>query len=333
MLFTTVEEIKKYISVSVATKIETLRPILEVVGREFMRPVLGAGMYDELQEFYESTLMGPTEPPIDAEVQAAMDELLKLAQAAEIHLVYWYGYDVLNATISESGFHRIESEKQKGLYKSHEDNLKQYFKNAGFNGLDAMLEYLYGDNASIFTEYHDSDTAKAMKLMFIQNTETFNKLYYIGSSRLIFTRMVPFMKIVEDLKLKPVLGTVNYDFIKEEMAKETPDGKVALILPYIQQPLAYFASAMLMQETGADLSDKGLVWEGYRSNTLNNKEGGPSDIKRIENLVSRNNGLGESYMNALRTFLLANAADWNGYASPASAAFNRDNTGKKIFVA
>lgn len=327
MFFKDIDEIKLYLSVSVATKFDTLRPILEVVGREFMRPVLGTAMYDELKEYYEA--LAPTE----TEAQEAMNDLLKLAQSAEIHLAYWYGYDVLSVTISEGGARRMETDKQKGLYKYQEDNLKQYFKNAGFNGLDAMLEYLDGENASIFTEYQESDQAKELKKLFIPKTETFNALYHIGSSRLIFMRMIPFMKIAEDLKIKPVLGTTNYDFIKTEMAKTTPDAKVKAILPYIQQPLAYFASAMLMQETGADLGDKGLVWEGMRSNTLNNKEGGPAEIARVDALVSRNNGLGESYLNALRSYLLANATDWNGYASPASAAYNRDNTGKKIFVA
>lgn len=327
MFFKFIDEIKLYLPVSVATKFDTLRPILQVVGREFMRPVLGPDMYDELLEYYEELV--PTED--DAELP--MNKLLKLAQSAEIHLAYWYGYDVLSVTISEGGARRMETDKQKGLYKYQEDNLKQYFKNAGFNGLDSMLEYLDGEDKDNFGKYQESDAALELKKLFIPKTDIFNTLYYIGSSRLVFMRMIPFMKIVEDQKIKPVLGTTNYDFIKSEMVKAEPDSKVAAILPYIQQPLVYFASAMLMQETGADLSDKGLVWEGTRSNSLNNKESGPTDAARVNALVSRNNGLGESYLNALRAYLLTNSADWNGYASPASAAYNRDNAGKKIFVA
>lgn len=328
MLFTSIEEIKKYISVSVASKWDTIKPILEVVSREFMRPVMGAAMYDELQEFYT------TDPaPAPGETTDAMNELLALAQSAEIHLAYWYGYDVLNVFISASGFKRTETEKEKGLYRYTEENLKLYFKNAGFNGLDSVLEYLEGDNKAIFTEYQASETAKALKLMFIPSTEIFNKIYFIGKSRLIFNRLGPFDKIVEETIIKPVLGEVNYDFIKSELAKDAPADKIALIMPYLRNAIPYFATAMLMQETGADLSDKGLVWEGTRSANSSHTESGPAELERVKMLIARNNALGESYLNSLRSFLLKNAADWDGYAGPPSRAFNRDNNGKKIFVA
>lgn len=84
-----------------------------------------------------------------------------------------------------------------------------------------------------------------------------------------------------------------------------------------------------MQETGADLNDKGLVWVGTRTSTVS----GPTDLERVERLINRNNGLGESYLNALRSFLLKNASDWNEYAGTPSKTFKRDNNGKKIFVA
>jgi len=40
------------------------------------------------------------------------------------------------------------------------------------------------------------------------------------------------------------------------MVKDEPAAKVLAILPYIRKPIAYLSTAMLMEESGADLTEK-----------------------------------------------------------------------------
>ena len=74
---------------------DVLKPILETVDREFLRPVMGAEMHNKLLEFYNSSpdqIATPEpDPPVSPtleEIATATAKLLKLAQTAEIHHVH-----------------------------------------------------------------------------------------------------------------------------------------------------------------------------------------------------------------------------------------------------
>ena len=338
MLLKTIEEVKEFLSISTSVKFTTLKSVLDVVENEFLRPVLGEAMYAELCEYYESL---PIATPNDA--QHASAKLLKLAQGSLVHLAYWYGFDILNSYIEEGGIRKLDSTSAKGLYKYQEENLKDFFKNAGFNRLDVMLEYLDGEDKVYFAEFHNSETGKQLKGLFIPSTEVFNDTYFIGRSRLTFMRLKPYQPVVLDMHIRPLLGAANYDLILAEMVKDLPagnvdeDGKMLIkvrdIMPMIRKPIAYFATAMLMEESGADLGDKGLYFEGRSGNTMSDTMKLPATASRILQLVERNKGLGESYLNILRNYMLQHAADWNGFTAPKSGRVNRNNDGKKTFWA
>lgn len=335
MFFTTIDQIKEFLGLSVSVKLDVLKPILETVDRNYIKPVIGPAMFSELQEYFDADM------PRESEAQEAMYQLLKLAQACEINLAYWTGFDVLNTTIMADGFKRTETSTIKGLFKYQEDNLKDYFKTSGFNLCDSMLELMDGELRSNFAEFHSSDIAKANASMFIPSTAIFNSLYFIGSSRLIFTRLIPYMRVIEDLKLKQLIGKSIYDYMKIELAKVSdpeiensgPSAKALALLPYIRLPLVYFSTAMLMQETGAELSDKGLFFESITSNLQDHSNKTPALQERIISMIKRNNELGESYFALLRNYLFENTTNWDNFTAPLTGRFSRDNTDKRTFFA
>jgi hypothetical protein len=340
MLFLTIEEIRTKLKISSSVDFDVLKPILETVDREFFRPILGEEMHNKLLEFYNSSpdqiAVPEPDPPVSPsleEIAGAMAKLLKLAQTAEIHLAYWYGFDLLNVQIMNDGFKRTETDKVKGLFKYQEDNLKSFFKAAGFNGLDSMLEYLDGPDKLCFPEFHENETGLQRKQMFIPRTDIFNQSYYIGQNRLLFMRLVQHMKIIEDMKIKLVLGETNFNFVKSEMVKALPDPKVVAILPYIRNVIAYFSTALLMEETGSDLGDKGLFFESISSNASDHSNKTPSTEPRIAAMIQRNTNLGNHYLQVLKNYLLSNSLAWNNYAQPLHGLPKRDNSGKKTFWA
>jgi hypothetical protein len=121
MLYTSIDEIREKLKISTSVDFNVLKPILETVDREFLRPVLGAEMHDKLLEFYHSSpdqiAVPEPDPPVSPtleEIATATAKLLKLAQTAEIHLAYWYGFELLNMQIMNYGFKSTETEKVKG---------------------------------------------------------------------------------------------------------------------------------------------------------------------------------------------------------------------------
>lgn len=325
MLINNTDEVRELLPISNAVEFSRLKPHLEVTEQNFIRPLLGDALFQNLETYDPNT-----KPPETKDTILALGSLKKLIQRAEIHLTYWQGYDILNAYISDGGFRRIETEKVKGLYKYQEDNLKEYFKVTGFNGLDTALEFIES-NIDGLGSFRESETWKKIKGSFIPDTKTFSSIYFIGNSRLVFLRLQPFFQIIEDLSIKIVLGQENYNYIKAAMVRNELEPKVAQILPYISKPIAFLSVAMLMEESGADLTDKGLFFEGRMQTMMSDTVKQPAEIERVANLVKRARGLGESYLIQLKEYLLDHAQEWNGYSAPKAGLHNRDNSGKKTF--
>lgn len=321
------EEIRNFISVSSSADFDKLKPHIQNAERDYLVPVIGLPMYEELQEFYDAELEN-----VGSGIQEETAKLLTLVQSAVIHIAYWIGFDLLNAYLSDGGFKRVEAGDVKGLYKYQEENLKNYFRTNGFNGLDVVLKYLE-DNLADFGEFSASPAYTLFKSSFIPKTETFNRIVYINNSRLTFLRMKPHMQLIEDTEIATLLGPVAYAFVKAEILKESPADKVKALIPFIQKPVAFLASAMLMEESGADLMDNGLYFTSTGLTKDNMTIQQPASGDRIATLVMRNRSFGEIFLNQLRIYLVTNAADWSEVTPSTGKVLRRDNTDKKTFWA
>lgn len=323
MLFKTIAEIKTFLPIGAGNDFNRLKPHIENAENKYIKPLLGTAMYDELQEFYK--IEYPAEP---SEVQEATKELLGKVQHALIHLAYFSGFDFLNISISDAGFNRTESTTMKGLYKYQEDNIRKYFSDAGFNGLDDVLVFIE-ENIAHFGEFKLSNNWTILKQSFLPTVKVVEDLpFNLHNSRLIFLALKPGVAFIEDTVIRKVMGETIYAEIKTEMAKDEPLAKVTAILPYIRKPLIYLASAHLMEETGAELGDKGLFFEKLDPVFRGNLKREPSTEQRIAAMVARNRNIGNSYLEALKSFLDTN---WETYSGQTGSVFNRNNTGKKTF--
>lgn len=319
------EEVKNFASVSAASNFASIAPHIANAERDYLVPLIGQAMYDELQEFYDAEL-----PAVLTDVQVKTAELLRLSQSAVINIAYWIGFDLLNAHVTDAGFKRTESDGVKGLFKYQEANLKNYFRTNGFNGLDTVLQYLEA-NIDDFDEFKLSQAFTLFREAFIPGTDIFNQIVFINKSRLTFLRMKPHMQLIEDTDIAPILGPVAYAFIKAEMVKDSPATKVTALLSYIRKPVAFLASALLMEESGADLTDNGLYFTQTVAGFNNDTDHKPSAADRIAILVMRNRAIGNAYLDQLRNYLAAHAADWADVTPSTGKVLRRDNTDKKTF--
>lgn len=327
MLINSLSEIKSVLPVGAGNDFLRLRVHLQNAENAFVIPLLGSNMYAELEEFYLSPPMGEPTP-----VQTSMQALLQKVQHATVHLGYFLGFDFLNISVTDMGFSRLESDRAKSLYKYQEDNLREYFRSAGFNALDDILVFLE-ENIGDFGEFRASPSWTVFRQSFIPTARVFNEILFINGSRLTFLRMRPHMAHVEETMILPLLGRENMELIRSEMVKEDPAPKVTAILPLIRRAVAWLASSLLMEESGADLSDRGLyftaTWQGY----YENRKVAPSAPDRIALLVSRNRQTGENFLAAIRAHMAANPEEWPSAAVTTEVWNRRDNTGKKTFWA
>lgn len=328
MLFKTISEIKEFLPIGVGNDFNRLKPHIENAENKFIKTLLGPAMFDELQEFYDE--MPYPEPTV---VQEAMAELLHKVQHSVIHLAYFIGFDFLNVSISDSGFQRLESENKKGLFKYQEDNLKKYFSDSGFNSLDDILVFLE-TNIAHFSEFKAAPNWTEFIGSFIPNVAVLEKIpFNIFGSRLTFLSLKPHLAFIEDTTIKLALGTEIYNEIKAGMLLDEVPAKISAILPYIRKPLIYFASALFMTETGASLGNNALYFDQKESTSGSVNNQIPATEERIMDLIKRNNFIGNSYLDILKTYLLSEAESWANFDGKTGSLFNRDNTDKKTFWA
>ena len=321
------EEIRKFVPVSSSSDFDSVAPHIANAERDYLIPIIGTAMFEKLMVFYETKLVEDL-----TEVEQKSAELLRLIQSSVIHIAYWIGFDLLNSHISDGGFKRTESTSVKGLFKYQEENLKIYFRTNGFNGLDTVLQYLE-TNSSDFSEFSESPAFSLLKSAFIPTTDIFNELVFINKSRLTFLRMKSHMQLIEDTEISTILGPTAFAFVKSEMVKPIPEAKVTKLLSYVRKPVAYLASALLMEESGADLADNGLFFTSTAAGFNNDSERKPATSDRIAILVNRNRNIGNAYLDQLRSYLAANSSDWSEVTPSSGKVFRRDNTNKKTFWA
>jgi hypothetical protein len=170
---------------SVTTDREKLWPFIEQAERKYIKPLLEADLYDDLQKFCNDNGSWQSGSGEDA---TKTTELVRLIRIAELNLAFYIGFDVLNVILSASGFQRQESENFKGLYKYQEENLRKYFETTGYNGLDDMLKYIE-DYIEYFPEWEESSIFAARKTAIIKDAETFDSICFINKSRITFLRL------------------------------------------------------------------------------------------------------------------------------------------------
>ena len=325
MFFQNVNEVKAILPIGVGNDFNRLKPHIENAENRYIRPLLGFDICDELREFY---LVGISQEPTDTEKLQA--ELLSKIQFATIHLAFFIGFDFLNVSVTDAGFQRIETERTKGLFKYQEDSLKEFFSRSGFDALDDILVFLEV-NVLSFEKYLNSDNFSKFIKSFLPTVKVVEEIpFNIHGSRLILLALQPAIFYIEDTAIKTVLGASIYDAVKTEMAKEEPEPKFKLLIEAIRKPLIYLASAMLMEETGATLYEKGLYFDKNEDQQRSKVVRGPSPDNRIDILVNRNRIIGNNYLEMLKLFLIDN---FNDYSGQKGSAFSRDNTGKKTFFA
>ena len=304
------EEIRQYISAKMSTNFDTLKPYIVSCERDYIAPVIGDAQYDELCAYY--ALADDGNMPAGSATKEDLKKLLGVVQNALIHLAFMRGWPVLSVKITDNGATRQEDTGNKSLFKYQEDRLYNSFKNEGFNGLDAVL-LLMEKNIDKYVKFKESDEYTLLNSSFVKDASRFSKIWDIGSSRIVFGRMKPFMESIEYFTLKPILGPALYAKTVEEIAKPAPDEKIKLLFPMIEKIIVYLSIAEGVSELRVDVNDAGLFFTSIEpiGNDGVKKAGINDDM--LQEIINRANRLGLRWIQELKDFLNANVADYTDW--------------------
>lgn len=253
----TAEELQRYISVSRSTSFDVFEAPLRNAYELFIRPLLGLDMCVVLDDIYLKTI--PSEKDyLKATKEQVSAKLLYLAQRANSILALWYDYHELNTLIDDSGVRRQTGGNSDTPYKYQELAMKNAWKTKGFNALDDLLAHIER-YISFFPEYADSGNYTGIVKALVRNAAEVDEYFSIGKSRLVFLRLRPHIKIVEDTIIAPRLGKL-YDDLKDHLQKKEVESKYQGLRLKLVPVVVFYALKRMLLQTG-DLTDKGLFFQ------------------------------------------------------------------------
>jgi hypothetical protein len=333
-LNTKAAEIKQYISVNASIAYKSISPYIESAERDFIKPLLGSDQYQELLSYYDDP--SSWDPGEGSASAGNLALLLKMVQRPLINIAYWRGFPMLSVNLGDSGAFRTEREGQKPLFQYQEENLKNSFKQDGFNSLDNLLEFLE-EKINDFPKFKDSDNYTVFKSKFIRTAPEFNLIYNIGSSRLVFLRLQPFIDQVNDFEIIPALGRSFFDEIKAIMVSgaDLLDLQKQLI-DLIKKVQAFMSVSRGITELGINITDKGLFFDTTQSTGTNIRNQSVIPDNHLDMLRRNADNTGKAYMQYLLDFLHTNILDFPTYAEFSGYnqgenlnPLHRDNRNKK----
>lgn len=321
------KEIKQFMQLSTSISFEKMETPLSNAFRLFIAPMLGDEMVNVLIAIYHSDRDGESyEEKKDL-------QLLQLCQRANANLGMWYDFDEISTRITDSGFQRQESDSLKPVYKYQENNLRQNFKNKGFNALDEVLAFLE-KNMDAYPEFAFADAHLYGIDAIVRTTDEVNRVYFINGSRIIFLRLQTHFKFVEENVLRPALSEKLYEQLMEWLRKlpddETERLKIEELRIKAGKVVIMQAVKRLMTETGS-LTDRGLYFTSIQANKDSGDAEQPVSDGRLSLQVAQAESDAQAYMTQLMKYVRRSFPEL--YAGNPQRVYDRDNDNKSTFWA
>lgn len=329
-------ELKAVMKVNTAISFEMMEAPLRNAWLQFIVPLLGQRMADEVIEIYRFGVNpetpvpgtgGPTE-------QEKLDwQLLQLCQRANANLAFFADFDEISVRITDAGFQRQKSENEtfQQTYKYQEDNLRKSFRAKGFNALDSMLDFLY-ENLEAYPEFKESETFRKHQSAIVRSTADVDRVYSINRSRIVYLRLQPHIQFAEHQLLEPAIGKRLYDHLIDGLKKPSTNLQERENLERLRMSCVGYIVSMairrLMMETGS-LTDRGLYFTSIESGNHGNEEIRPQTNERLAMQIANIKLDADTYMTSIQRVIQDYFTEFS-VGNP-QEVYRRDNDGKSTF--
>ncbi|WP_297095592.1 DUF6712 family protein [uncultured Draconibacterium sp.] len=234
--------------------------------------------------------------------EKVLDGLVLLIQEA----IIWKGiYEYVpegNVIIDNSGFHHQKSNDNQVQAFQWAVNAvaAKYLRNA-YNTIEQLLSYLDKKRDNI-ASWKDSDAEKASLELFVPTAAVFQESVYIDSSRRLFIAMIPIMRRIERVNIKPVLAD-RFDTIKTKLqAKTDLEESEKIMLEHIRIIVPNLAMATAMVQFPVQVMPEGLI-EKYTSMFVTQDAGQPARTPLIKVAKEYFTAAGESEITKLNKYI------------------------------
>lgn len=285
-------------SINVSNSIENWFPYIDEAQATFIKPVLGDGLYAQLQSAMVPVGDDPEEP-----INTHLTGLLEMIRKPLALYALWLGADEFGVSISSQGIQVIETPTHKTAPQYRVQNLKENWIRRANTSLDLVLKFL-DEHKEDYPGYVCQDAD-----LFIRSTLEFNSEVDIRESRRVFVSLKPIIRSVEKKYIRPTLSAELFDDLKNTMqSNEGPSMEQKVLIDMIHPALAHLTMARALLEISIDILDWGIFdTAGNTFANVSSKQA--SNKERISIMAEANQRDGESELKALQQFLDETASE------------------------
>jgi len=194
----TIEELQKYASLDISSRIETMQPYLKQAEKEVL-PLLGSAYYQQVLAAYDSDIL--------TEIEAA---ILPYIQHPIALFAYWYAVPNLNLNVGESGFTVASNANFEPASQWRVDQFRESIEQSAHDALEMLMEFIE-DNSGTYAVAFDH---AFQKRFFVNSATEVNELVHTELRRIDFFKRKKDMFVIEQQNLRPVLGLTTFNALK-----------------------------------------------------------------------------------------------------------------------
>lgn len=307
-LFTSIAEIKKYISIDGNAKMNTLQPFIDEAEQLYLVDLLGKQFYDEFTALYAASF-APTDTALSAENAA----LLPYIQRCLAYYMQLQSLLHLSVSVGEMGIRQTRSENSDPAPKWLQEKLQfQAMRNADIHA-EKLLQFLE-ENATDSNDYATWYTSTAntkLSGLIVYSQAIASKHISINNSRRVFLQLRNTIRDIETRMVPKLVGADQYDELKQQIIT----GSVTLVnealIDLIEPIVSKRALFMRLPFMRVQINENGvLLYSGTDELIKKDMLASDADIKILRQQLMDGEFGYLADEQELRQFILDNIADY-----------------------
>jgi hypothetical protein len=286
---------------------DTWGPFVEQAQRRHLQPWLGRELLTQLDGY----LTGGTQ-------DAALDELLQLLRPAAAYFAQVEALPLLNVRIGEAGIQETSGAGSAAVRQWSYLETQMASVGAAESALEDALAFLEMHPAE-YPIWAASPACTLQRDQLFARAGELTRYLNIQGSRRAYLALQPFLQRAEELYVVPVLGYEADAQLRARRIAGTVTPTDLALLKALRRATAQFGLAEAIPELTLNLSAAGL---SVVADVYSIRQRIASQQPDTATLATKAEALGQRYLQELREFLEANAAQVPGYAPAATQDFS-----------
>lgn len=301
ILFKTIDDLKKYISVTKSYDIEEFGTKVDFAVNKYLKKWLGKTQLDAIIAAYDAS----PGTPLTTQQQLLVDKI----QPSLAHFVFYEHIPYAQIVIDDSGITRKENENYKTAYANQITKLSQSAITSGYDTLEMLLGFME-DNEADYPLWTNDDAYTKNKEFFINSSVDFAEQYPITRGRQTFKSLFPIMRDVESFYITQCLGQLFYDELKAKILNKTPfTSKETILIGFIKKAISFLSISRGVKNGWVKYNSSGVISSGHtdESNFIT-EETATNEQASLK--VRETETTGEMYLTRVKDYLKANSSDF-----------------------